>query len=478
MRKALETIRAVHGLLGEELFVVIVNFLDVGNVGCVEAVARGTLQFFQSLLECGIQSAGNRYALIRGNLFQLPIDALMIVYLSDRQIPHIRLDRLLDGYLAGFHLIHPALGHFTDKRLVDFRSTIERVQASPQLWHDLHQVFMTQACAGPKIPALRLAGEISEFDVTASGGLLRAALPTGNGHGRTVELFTSARRPLPGRRSDLISVLFGTWRLDDVPTERLSCALYIWYGVVHKVLNVRLSTPKAIVVASTTHITSSEKHKKIRAFNAQAFLDSSGVARTMVEYRRSQKFYSQGDIASTVMYIQKGGVKLSVVNELGKEAVVALLRPGDFFGEGCLAGVPFRMGMATAMTPTTVLVIEKKEMIRVLHEEHKLSDRFITYLLTRKIRVEEDLVDQLFNSIEKRLARALLLLARYGKQGQPETLLPKISQETLAEMVGTTRSRVNMFLNKFKKVGFIDYNRNYSGGIQIHNSLLSVVLHE
>jgi CRP/FNR family transcriptional regulator, cyclic AMP receptor protein len=232
------------------------------------------------------------------------------------------------------------------------------------------------------------------------------------------------------------------------------------------------------VVASRTHITSDEKHKKIRAFNAQAFLDSAGLARTIVEYRRRQNIYTQGDIASTVMYIQKGGVKLSVVNELGKEAVVALLGPGDFFGEGCLAGVPFRMGLATAITPTIVLVIEKKEMIRVLHEEHKLSDRFITYLLTRNIRVEEDLVDQLFNSIEKRIARALLLLARYSKQDQPQKMLPKISQETLAEMVGTTRSRVNMFMNKFKKLGFIDYKRNYSGGVQIRNSLLSVVLHE
>jgi len=232
------------------------------------------------------------------------------------------------------------------------------------------------------------------------------------------------------------------------------------------------------VVASKTHITSGEKREDRRAFNAQAFLDHAGLARTIVEYRKRQNVYSQGDVASTVMYIQQGGVKLSVVNELGKEAVVALLGPGDFFGEGCLAGVPFRMGLATAITPTTVLVIEKKEMIRVLHEEHKLSDRFITYLLTRNIRVEEDLVDQLFNSIEKRLARALLLLARYGKQGQPQTLLPKVSQETLAEMVGTTRSRVNMFLNKFKKLGFIDYKRTYTSGIQIHNSLLSVVLHE
>jgi CRP/FNR family cyclic AMP-dependent transcriptional regulator len=227
-------------------------------------------------------------------------------------------------------------------------------------------------------------------------------------------------------------------------------------------------------VTKSNDITSALRSPKVRPVNAHAFLESAGVARTIIEYRRSQRLYSQGDLAATVMYIQKGGVKLSVVSKVGKEAVVALLGPGDFFGEGCLAGVPFRMGIATAITATTVLVIEKKEMIRVLHEEHKLSDRFIAYLLTRNIRVEEDLVDQLFNSIEKRLARALLLLARYGKQDQPQKMLPKVSQETLAEMVGTTRSRVNMFMNKFRKLGFIHYN----GGIQVHSSLLSVVLHE
>ncbi|MGA8100779.1 MAG: Crp/Fnr family transcriptional regulator [Candidatus Acidiferrales bacterium] len=223
-----------------------------------------------------------------------------------------------------------------------------------------------------------------------------------------------------------------------------------------------------------TSIRSDATRKTAPAFNAQAFLDSAGLAKTIVEYRRRQKIYAQGDPATTVMYLRKGGVKLSVVSKEGKEAVVALLGPGDFFGEGCLAGVPFRMGLATAITPTTVMVIEKNEMIRVLHEEHKLSDRFIAYLLTRNIRVEEDLVDQLFNSIEKRLARALLLLARYSKQDQPQKMLPKISQETLAEMVGTTRSRINMFMNKFRKLGFIDYN----GKIEIHSSLLSVVLHE
>jgi CRP-like cAMP-binding protein len=220
---------------------------------------------------------------------------------------------------------------------------------------------------------------------------------------------------------------------------------------------------------------SATKPKKKRPFNAQGFLQSSGVTRTVAEYRRSQRIYFQGDMASNVMYIQKGGVKLSVVNETGKEAVVALLGPGDFFGEGCLAGVPFRMGIASAITATTVLVIDRKEMIRVLHEEQRLSDRFIAYLLTRNIRIEEDLVDQIFNSIEKRLARALLLLARYGKQDQPQKTLPKVSQEMLAEMVGTTRSRINMFMNKFRRLGFNQYNR---GGIQINNSLLGVVLHE
>ena len=210
------------------------------------------------------------------------------------------------------------------------------------------------------------------------------------------------------------------------------------------------------------------------AFEAQAFLDSAGVARKVTEYHKKQAIFSQGDPAKNVLYIQKGGVRLSVVNQIGKEAVVAILGPGDFFGEGCLAGQPIRIGSATAIAPTTVLVIEKKEMIRVLHSEHAFSDRFITYMLSRNIRVEEDLVDQLFNSSEKRLARTLLLLARYGKEDKPQKVLAKISQETLAEMVGTTRSRVNFFMNKFRKLGFIKYN----GGLHIDTSLLSVVLHD
>jgi CRP/FNR family transcriptional regulator, cyclic AMP receptor protein len=229
---------------------------------------------------------------------------------------------------------------------------------------------------------------------------------------------------------------------------------------------------KAVVRSSK--IKSSIKFKEKYVFDAQTFLDSAGVARKVVEYRRSQKVYSQGDPATSVIYIQKGGVKLSIVNEVGKEAVVAILGPGDFFGEGCLAGQTICMGTATAITPTTALSIEKNEMVRVLHEEHAFSDRFISYMLGRNIRIEEDLVDQLFNSSEKRLARTLLLLARYGKQDQPQKMIPKVSQEMLAEMIGTTRSRVNFFMNKFRKLGFIHYN----GGLQVHSSLLSVVLHE
>jgi CRP/FNR family transcriptional regulator, cyclic AMP receptor protein len=216
------------------------------------------------------------------------------------------------------------------------------------------------------------------------------------------------------------------------------------------------------------------RSKKNPAFNAKAFLNSAGLARRIVEYQKSDKIYSQGESTNDVLYIQKGGIKLSVVNEVGKEAVVAMLGPGDFFGEGGLAGQLARVGTATAITPTTLLVIEKKEMVRVLRAEHAFSDRFVAYMLERNIRIEQDLIDQLFNSSEKRLARTLLLLARYGKQDEPQKVVAKISQETLAEMVGTTRSRVNFFMNKFKKLGFIKYN----GGLHINTSLLSVVLHE
>src|ERR1700731_4070931 len=217
------------------------------------------------------------------------------------------------------------------------------------------------------------------------------------------------------------------------------------------------------------------RSKKNPAFNAQAFLDSAGLARRIVEYQKSEKIYSQGESTNDVLYIQKGGIKLCVVNEVGKEAVVAMLGPGDFFGEGGLAGQLVRVGTATATTPTTLLVIEKQEMIRVLHGEHAFSDRFVAYMLARNIRIEEDLIDQLFNSSEKRLARTLLLLARYGKQPQPEKMLPKVSQEMLSEMVGTTRSRVNFFMNKFRKLGSIQYNNSQ---VHINKSLLSVVLHD
>jgi CRP/FNR family cyclic AMP-dependent transcriptional regulator len=214
--------------------------------------------------------------------------------------------------------------------------------------------------------------------------------------------------------------------------------------------------------------------KQDPAFDVQAFLESAGAARTVVTYNRSDVVFSQGDPSGTVMYIQRGSIKISVLSHAGKEAVVAVLGPGDFFGEGALADQPVRIGTATAMTESTVLVIEKQEMVRVLHEQHAFSDRFIAYMLARNIRVEADLVDHLFNSSEKRLARTLLLLARYSKEGTQQRVLPKVSQETLAEMVGTTRSRVNFFMNKFKKLGFIDYN----GDITVDASLVSVVLHD
>ena len=217
-----------------------------------------------------------------------------------------------------------------------------------------------------------------------------------------------------------------------------------------------------------------KKKKKDRTFDAEAFLDSVAVARTIVEFQKKDTIFTQGDLCKDVMYIQKGDVRLSVVSKTGKEAVVAVLKPGDFLGEGGLAGQPLRIATATAVSPTTLLVIGLKEMIRVLRAEHTLSDRFITYMLERNIRIEEDLIDQLFNSSEKRLARALLLLARYGKQEKPQWDVPKVSQETLAEMIGTTRSPVNLFMNKFKKLGFINYN----GGLHINDSLLSVVLHD
>ena len=194
----------------------------------------------------------------------------------------------------------------------------------------------------------------------------------------------------------------------------------------------------------------------------------------MATYSESKKIYSQGDEATSVMYIQKGGVKLSVVNNVDKEVIMAILGRGDFFGEGCLAGQRTRIGTATTFTPTSILMVEKSEMKRALHSDQSLSDQFMSYVLARNIRIEQDLIDQLFNSSEKRLARILLLMAEFGQSGNPETLIPQITQETLADMIGTTRSRVSFFMNRFRKLGFIEYN----GRIKVHKSLLNVVLHD
>jgi CRP/FNR family transcriptional regulator, cyclic AMP receptor protein len=209
------------------------------------------------------------------------------------------------------------------------------------------------------------------------------------------------------------------------------------------------------------------------AFDPKAFLESAGAARRVVSYSKGKVVFLQGQPSDSVMYIHKGSIKISVLSRTGKEAVVAMLGPGDFFGEGALTGQPIRIATATATTQTTVLIIEKAAMLQLLRDEPTFSERFIAYMLARNIRIEADLVDHLFNSSEKRLARALLLLARYGDQGGPEQRLPKISQETLAEMIGTTRSRVNFFMNKFRDLGFIEYN----GDIKINTSLL-VVLHD
>jgi len=210
------------------------------------------------------------------------------------------------------------------------------------------------------------------------------------------------------------------------------------------------------------------------AFDAKAVLESAGAARRVASFPKGKVVFSQGQSSDTVLFIQKGSIKISVLSRTGKEAVVAMLGPGDFFGEGALTGQTIRIGTATATTPTTVLIIEKTAMFQLLRDEPAFSAGFIAYMLARNLRIEADLVDHLFNSSEKRLARALLLLARYGDQGGPERRIPKISQETLAEMIGTTRSRVNFFMNKFRSLGFIEYN----GDITVHTSLLSVVLHD
>ncbi len=214
--------------------------------------------------------------------------------------------------------------------------------------------------------------------------------------------------------------------------------------------------------------------KRRKSFDIHAFLSSSGIARKIVHYRRSETIFSQGEPCEHVLYIQQGSVKLSVVSKSGREAVVAMLGPGEFFGEGGLAGQSLRLASATAAVDSTILLVDKDEMIKLLHQERALSDRFITHMLSRNIRVEEDLIDQLFNSSEKRLARTLLLLARYGKHDNPVRPVPSISQETLAEMIGTTRSRVNFFMKKFERLGFIEYKN----GLKVNSSLLTVVLHD
>jgi len=210
------------------------------------------------------------------------------------------------------------------------------------------------------------------------------------------------------------------------------------------------------------------------SFDPLEFLARVGAGKTILEFHRNQTVFAQGDAADTVFYIQKGKVKLTVLSEQGKEAVVAILQPGQFFGEGCLNGHPLRIATTTAMEDCTVTVIAKDAMIAMLHQEPKFSELFMSFLLTRNSRIEEDLIDQLFNSSERRLARLLLLLANFGKAGGPQPINPNISQETLAEMIGTTRSRVSFFMNKFRKLGFISYN----GKIEVHNSLLSAVLHD
>jgi CRP/FNR family cyclic AMP-dependent transcriptional regulator len=214
--------------------------------------------------------------------------------------------------------------------------------------------------------------------------------------------------------------------------------------------------------------------KKKQSFNVKTFLSTVGDGRTISNYRKNDKVFSQGDPADSVFYIENGKVKVCVISELGKEAVVALHGKGDFFGEGCLNGQPLRLATVAAMTECVIMRLDKAAIVRVIHNEPKFSEAFMAYLLARNARVEEDLVDQLFNSSEKRLARVLLLMANFGKEGRPEPVIAKISQETLAQIVGTTRSQVSTFMNKFRQLGFIHYN----GDLQIHNSLLNVVLHD
>jgi CRP-like cAMP-binding protein len=220
------------------------------------------------------------------------------------------------------------------------------------------------------------------------------------------------------------------------------------------------------------------KKKDPQQFDPKAFLARTGVGRALLDYAKNHTIFLQGEPADAIFYIQKGKIKLTVVSKQGKEAVVALLGAGDFFGEGCLAGQPVRMASAATMSECSIMRLEKAGVIRLLHEQPAFSEVLLHHLLSRNIRIEEDLVDQLFNSSEKRLARVLLLLANFGKEGKPELVIPKVSQETLAEIVGTTRSRVSFFMNRFRKLGFIKYNGSLSSGLEVHSSLLNVILHD
>jgi CRP/FNR family cyclic AMP-dependent transcriptional regulator len=266
---------------------------------------------------------------------------------------------------------------------------------------------------------------------------------------------------------------------DGTGAQKAASRLFDLQGPVEGLREYNLRNHPASRTTLSDNLTNRMKRKapsverKPRGFDVEAYLDATGGARKVVTYRRREVIFSQGDPGYDVRYLQKGAVKLSVLSHIGKEAVVAMLVPGDFFGEGVLAGQAVRIGTATAVVPSRVLSIEKEAMIELLHNEPSFSDRFISYMLARNIRIEADLVDQLFNSSEKRLARTLLLLARYGG-ASPQRKLPKISQETLAEMIGTTRARVNFFMNKFRKLGLIEYN----GGLKINSSLLSIVLHD
>jgi CRP/FNR family cyclic AMP-dependent transcriptional regulator len=288
------------------------------------------------------------------------------------------------------------------------------------------------------------------------------------------------------QRAGLPSVPASTMKPDDGPSQRVAhkflCVNPICITVLFRTVSISLSVPfcgmpTADVSRAPAKVSpvSKKAASHSRAFSVKLFLNSISLGKTVATFKRKGTVFSQGDSAINVYYIQKGSVKLTVVNESGREAVVAILGSGDFFGESCLATESISAATATAVMPTTLLVIQKKEMIRVLRAEHKFSDHFIAYMLGRNIRVEQDLLDQLFNSSEKRLARTLLIVAKYGKQDQPEKMIANLSQETLAGMIGTTRSRVSFFMNKFRKLGFIRYSKR---DVYINKSLLSVILQD